>query len=119
MARGDESVSVRDYVDALLNERDKRHTQRDHFVEKAIDTALVSINQRLALLNELRANVATKDQLISTDARISDIKSSLDVIAGMTTGKGRSWALLVTIVSVTAGLSIIVGFILAHIGVGS
>lgn len=110
------TVTLKQYVDALLRERDKRHDQRDRFMEKGIDAALVSINQRLGLLNELRGDVATKAQLEVMSLRISDVKSTLDGIGGGSQARWKIWAVVVASVTIAGVLFGIAGFILAHSG---
>lgn len=109
-----ETVTLKEYTDALLAERDKRHTQRDHFLERSIDTALVSLNKRLDLLNELRGNVATREQMDAVGLRVSDMKSTLDIIAGTSTGKAQSWAVLIASIVAVGALCGIAGFFLSQ-----
>lgn len=113
-----EDVPLKEYVDALLAERDLRHDLRERFMEKAVDTALVSINQRLGLLNELRQGVATKEQLEALSQRFDEIKATLDAIGGGAKAQWKFWAVLIASVTMGGVLLSIAGFILAHSGVG-
>ncbi|HEX3124320.1 MAG TPA: hypothetical protein VHQ21_13555 [Rhodanobacteraceae bacterium] len=72
-----EHVSLRDYFEAVLRERDK-----------AISVALESNEKRLDALNELRGDVATKTQL---DA----LKERLDRMEGRSGGFKDGWGWIV------------------------
>lgn len=87
-----ESVSLREYVDAILKERSAQ-----------VETALASINQRLALLNELRGNVATRDQL-------EDLRARIERSEGKSGGMQQSWLILVGAVTIAG----VIGAILAR-----
>ncbi|HEX3124004.1 MAG TPA: hypothetical protein VHQ21_11955 [Rhodanobacteraceae bacterium] len=75
--RAGEVVSLRDYFEAVLRERDK-----------AITAALDQNEKRLAALNELRGDVATKTQL---DA----LKERLDRMEGRSGGFKDGWGWIV------------------------
>jgi hypothetical protein len=92
-----ETVSLKEYMDALLRERSTQ-----------VETALSSINQRLALLNELRGNVATRDQLEAINTRLTDLTAR---IQGKTSAVAQSWAVLVGAVTIAG----VVGGILARL----
>lgn len=98
-----DSVPLLKHINALLSERDKRQEQRFRGTEKAIKKAEASVNKRLDLLNELRGNVATRDQLDAMAQRVADMKTTLDTIAGRSGGKWQSWLVLVAAVA-TAGV---------------
>jgi len=113
------NITVKQHFDALLRERDKRHRQRDALMGRAIETALASLNKRLDLLNELRGNVATREQLDAVTLRMTDLKSTLDLLAGANTGKDKTWAVIVSATVVAGVLFGIAGFFLAHLGASS
>ena len=50
-------VTLRDHLDALWQERDRRLEERWRAQEDALRKALASMDRRLDLLNELRENV--------------------------------------------------------------
>ena len=54
--------------------------------DKALDAALVSLNSKLALLNELRSGVATKDEVTSLEKRVEDLKERIDKNEGKGAG---------------------------------
>lgn len=116
MQRG-ETVTLKEYVDALLDERDKRHDQRDHFNELQLATARGELREKLGYLNELRGNVATKDQMEAITVRISDMKSTLDGLGGGNRAAWKFWAAIVAAVATAGVLFGIAGFVLAHTGV--
>ena len=90
-----ETVSLRDYVDAIFAERGKQ-----------VNTALDSINDRLKLLNELRGNVATRDQLEAMNQRLTDLTAR---IQGKGAGIAQSWGVLVSAITIAG----VIGAILA------
>ncbi len=53
-------ISLRDYFDAILKERQERLDERFVAQEQAINKATSSLETRLILLNELRAGVLTR-----------------------------------------------------------
>jgi len=77
-------VSLRDYFEALLHERDK-----------AITTQLDANEKRLGTLNELRGNVATKDELQALSQRVTDMKERIDRMDGRSTGLKDGWGWIV------------------------
>lgn len=89
----------------------KEHTQV-HFTErdKALSAALISINERLKLLNELRDGVATKEQLEALEKVVDDLKDRLNRSDGKSSGLDKGWAILLGLVS---GVVAVVGLILA------
>jgi hypothetical protein len=93
-----DTVSLRDYVDAMFHERGGQ-----------VETALASINQRLALLNELRSNVATKEQLDATHERITELRARIERMDGRSGGILQSWAFLVGAITIAG----VIGAILA------
>jgi hypothetical protein len=70
-------VTLRDYFEAVLHERDK-----------AIAVALESNEKRLDALNELRGDVATKTQL---DA----LKERIDRMEGRSSGMKDGWGWII------------------------
>ena len=88
-----ETVPLRDYVDAILRERDK-----------AIATALESNEKRLAALNELRGDVATKTQM---DA----LKERMDRMEGRAGGLRDGWGWVIGAV----GALMAIGTMLFHV----
>lgn len=112
-----ETVTLKEYVDALLTERDKRHDQRDHFNEIQLATARGELREKLGYLNELRGNVATKEQLEALALRFDGIKSTLDAIGGGTQTQWKIWLTIVAGITAAGVLFGIAGFVLAHSGV--
>lgn len=91
-----ESVPLLHYIDTRFEER-----------RQQVETALNSINQRLGLLNELRGNVATRDQLESMNQRLTDLTAR---IQGRGAGIQQSWLILVGAVTIAG----VIGAILAR-----
>jgi hypothetical protein len=104
-----DTVSLREYLEAILSEREKRNQQRFDSQLQAVKEAETTINGRLALLNELRGDVATKGQLQAAEQRIQDIVSRLDKLDGHGSGTAAVWARLVSLaVVVSATVAIVV-----------
>lgn len=73
--------------------------------QRALDAALAAVKEenrktemgaekRFEILNELRGDVATQQQLESIEKRVSDHQSRLDTIQGRDSGKDISWGKL-------------------------
>jgi len=60
----------------------------------AIDKALIAINERLHLLNELRDDVATKTQLEALEKELAALTSRLDRNEGRGAGLNAGWVYL-------------------------
>jgi uncharacterized protein YqfB (UPF0267 family) len=76
---GPDTVTVRDYVEALMAARDRLIDQRFDDNKVMVDAALASINLRLLGVNEFRQtladqanNFASKDTVASLAARLAD-----------------------------------------------
>ena len=92
-----EDVTLKEHIEKLLDERDK-----------ALTAALVSMNERLALLNELRQGVATKDELKALEKVVDELKTRRDI------GQGRGSGIAQFIGWIIAILAII-GFIISNL----
>lgn len=90
----------------------REHTQI-HFTErdKALNAALISINERLKLLNELRDGVATKEQLEALEKVVDDLKDRLNKSDGKTSGQDKSWGYLIGFIGlISAVVAIVLAF---------
>ena len=67
--------TLKEHVEKILAEKDK-----------ALNAALISLNERLGLLNELRGGVATKDEVKALEKVIDDLKTSRDKGEGKGSG---------------------------------
>lgn len=79
------------FLRRLMDERDIRYEQRFQAQQEAVKEALISINVRLAMLNELRSGVATSDQLDALEkvvnaliGRIQDLETTKTARASQT-----------------------------------
>ena len=84
-ATNSDTVTVRDYVEALMTARDRFIDQRFTDSASAVDAALASINFRLAGVNEFRQtltdqanNFATKDMLAALTLRLGDMQTRIE-----------------------------------------
>ena len=87
-------------LDAALLAAEKAASAALVTAEKAILKAEVGTEQRLTLLNELRTDVATVQQLEAVSLRIADIKERLDRMEGAQKGAGSLWGYAVAAVGV-------------------
>lgn len=116
--------TLREHVAVLLAEVDLRYQQRFDAQQRALDAALLSAKEavqaallaakeavrkaedstekRLVLLNELRAGVATKEQMDALAERQAELKERLDRIEGHSGGMNAGWQILVGAVAVVA-----------------
>jgi hypothetical protein len=76
--------------------------------KEAVIKAEVATENRLTLLNELRAGVATREQIDGLTERQSDLKERLDRIEGKNSGIGSSWSILIGAISVIATVIIVI-----------
>jgi hypothetical protein len=109
-------VSLLEHILALLAEMDLRYQQRFDAqntaldaarlaakegvttaltaAEKAVTKAEIATENRLTLLNELRAGVATREQLDAIALRVEDLKARVDRFEGKSSGASLSWAMM-------------------------
>lgn len=113
MAHEGESVPLREYFEALMKEEELRHQQRFEAMEKAIQKAEEAINQRINLLNELRADVLKKGDFAASEQRINDLHERLDRRDGIE-GKLQLWQILVGVAAMAAGVVVILAFIISR-----
>lgn len=81
--------TLKEYYDGILKEKDK-----------ALNAALVSLNDRLGLLNELRGGVATKEEIRALEKMVDDLKSSRDTGAGKNEGYVRYTGYIIAIIAI-------------------
>lgn len=118
--------TLREHMAALLVEVDLRYQQRFDAQQRALDAALLSAKEavqaalqaakeavrkaedstekRLGLLNELRAGVATTEQMDALAVRQAEMKERLDRIEGHSGGMAAGWQILVGAVALVATL---------------
>jgi hypothetical protein len=93
----------------IMDERDVRYQQRYAAQEHAVDEALISINGRLGLLNELRAGVATREQLEAVEKEVAALRSSVEAMANQRAGGQASVkSIYAAIAAAVALISIVV-----------
>jgi len=80
------------FVRALLDEHDRRYEQRFVAQEKAVDTALLSMNERLAGMNEFRSTLQDQQRTFvsrsDVDTRLQALVERLDGTAALLAGVG-------------------------------
>jgi hypothetical protein len=112
-------VSVLDHVMAILSERDTRYQQRFDAQTTAIAAAMaaagsaadktdVAIDKRLDLLNELRGNVATKDEVNALEKLVNVLTSRLERIEARGAGLNDGWKYLIGAVALVGSVIAIV-----------
>jgi len=104
-----ETVTLREHFEALLEAADLRYAQRFNATEAAITKAETSLDRRISLLNELRGGVATREQLEAAVQRIEDLTGRLNRSEGRSGGFQQSWLVIVGAVTIAG----IIGGILA------
>lgn len=100
------------YVDAQIQRMaDLRATDHAHSIEyrslalSQIRASSEALDKRLDLLNELRGDVATRDQLAALDVRFQEVKSRIDKIESAT--QGRRGGLADYIAWILAAISVV------------
>ncbi|MES2382413.1 MAG: hypothetical protein V4538_15305 [Bacteroidota bacterium] len=76
--------------------------------EKALDAGLISLNERLGLLNELRSGVATKEEIKALEKELHALTTRLDLLSGQDKGVSKfiGWILAAIM---------IIGFIIQNV----
>jgi AAA+ ATPase superfamily predicted ATPase len=59
-----EYVSLREYLERLMEEREKRLEEYKNFVDRALKIAVSNIETRLEKLNELRGNTVDRSEFM-------------------------------------------------------
>ena len=89
-------VSLKEHVDALLREKDRYIDAMLRERDKAITSALEQNEKRLAALNELRGDVATKTQ-------VEALKERIDRTEGHSGGLRDGWGWIVGVIGILVG----------------
>lgn len=104
------------YVDAQIQRMaDLRATDHAHSIEyrslalSQIRASSEALDKRLDLLNELRGDVATRDQLAALDVRFQEVKTRIDKLEA--SSQGRSGGLKDYIGWIIAALTVVSAFI--------
>ncbi len=101
-----EEISLKEYFEKILDEKEKHQETLDRGRDKALLAALAALNERLGLLNELRSGVATKDEIRALDKTLGELKTRLDKTEGSGAGIQKFIGWVIAAIAV-------VGFIIA------
>jgi hypothetical protein len=99
-----DTVSLREYFEAILREREKALSVALEANESKVRTALESNEKRLAALNELRGDVATKTQYEA-------IKERMDRMEGRSGGFKDQWGWIIGAI----GAMVAIGSLALHV----
>jgi hypothetical protein len=99
-----DAVPLKERFEKILEEKDK-----------ALNAALISLNERLGLLNELRSGVATKDEIKALEKVVDDLKTSQNLGKGRSDGATWLWGILATSAGLIIG-GLAVAIALKHSG---
>lgn len=103
-------VSLRDYVEALFRERDRAIQSALQAAEKAVNKAEIAADKRFELLNELRAGVATNEEMEALEKLVSTLAARLDRIEAHRVGVSDSGKLLLALLMVViAAVGLVIG----------
>jgi len=95
-----------------MDERDKRYEQRFKAQQIALKEATKELKGRLSLLNELRSNVATKDEVEALRERVTEISGRVYTADGTVTGKSASWVAITALAGlVIAAVAVVVHYL--------
>ncbi len=83
---------VKEYIESILNEREKRVTQLERDAKEALNRANTAMEKRLDLLNEFRAQAADEAAKYARREDLESLKERVDLAAG-----GKS--MLISVVS--------------------
>lgn len=102
-------VTLLAHIIALLDERDRRYTERFTAQQEALRTALDATERRFQGVNEFRATLsdqaatfATRDQVDALREIVSALSARVDRAEGGRAGISTGWAVLIGVVSVGA-----------------
>ena len=102
----------------LIDERDVRYEQRYKAQQEGVKEALVSINARLELLNELRGDVATKAEVEALEKLFNNLQIQVERIESTRSGgQANTRAILAAIGGAAAFIgivSVIANAVFAH-----
>ena len=103
----EQTISLKEHLKTIIK-LDRKHG-KDIRKQKdmALNAALISMNDRLALLNELRSGVATKDQLQALEKTVEDLKTSRDTGVGKGIGNKDVMEIIKLVI-------VIAGFLLGY-----
>jgi predicted nucleic acid-binding Zn-ribbon protein len=73
----------------LIDERDRRYQQRFEASQEALKEALISINERLKTLNELRSGVATSGELQALEKLFNALATRVQQLESEKLGAGK------------------------------
>lgn len=102
-------VTLLAHVLALLEERDRRYSQRFDAQQEALRTALDATERRFQGVNEFRATLsdqastfATRDQLDTLRQVVGALNNRIERAEGGRAGLSTGWAVLIGVVTVSA-----------------
>lgn len=102
-----DAVSLRDYVDVRFEAQDRGVQLALSAAEKAVIKAENAAEKRFELLNELRAGVATKEQLEALEKIVTNIDKRMSQNDGKSSGLNAGWGILLGAVGLIGGLIVI------------
>ena len=109
-------VSLREYIERVIEERERTHAAQREAVERALAEAEVTLNRRLGEMNEFRKQIQDergtyvhKDNLqMHVDASDERIRKLEDMSSNY---QGRFWSLGIGLALLTALLNIAFHFV--------
>lgn len=104
-------VTLRDYLEAILDEREKRTTQLERDAKDALEKASVALERRLDLLNEFRAQAAEEAQKYALRLELDQVRKDLDAIRADHIPRSEMAALKSRVDIQTGGRSMLVSVI--------
>jgi hypothetical protein len=102
--RGDGDVALREYVEALLAEKDKALVAALIAVKEENRKTEIAAEKRFDLLNELRQGVATKEQLEGVEKLVNALKERQDKSEGRTSGMSDTAKIIVSVITAIAAI---------------
>ena len=97
-----ETIPLRDHIEAILVEKDKRYDARFVAQGDAIDKATSALDSKLHDLNDLRGDMSPKSELRALEQRVLDLTDRFNKTEGRS--GGINW---------TVGLGIAIGTLAA------
>ena len=94
---GKDTVTLREYIDRIFKERDR-----------ALRTALDSLNRRLKAMNEFRQTLSDQTGTFVTKTEFNALKERMDKQEGRSSGFSAGWGYLIAAITVLTGVAGIV-----------
>jgi hypothetical protein len=111
-------ITIREYFEAILAERDIRYGERFQAQERELITAKAELDARLGLLNELRGNVLTREEYNAKHetlvAELTVLRDRMNRSEGKGSGYNAAWLIAVAIITILVAIAAVIVVVVVH-----